>query len=245
MSAIDELRNKDAVDVTSVEVADIDRITGELQPEDLAKLKQIDVDPAKVFWFESKPEDYVPLTDSQIEEFAKTTDDHLLFIVRGSGLLEGAEKGEIQGWLKVNPDDPSRIAQLVEQGVVKDPDNALVLEVSYTAVKGAPSHQMSSALRKLCYSYGEAFKQFDEPIQEVIITAYVQDKLDPKTGEQNVGSMRVLQSCGFEERGGIQYDELAETPDHLFVLNWDLLVEKIRSRLGNLEDYSRDIILQV
>ena len=48
---VEELRNLDPVTISRVEVADLDRITGELDPRDLAKLREIDVDPAKVFWF--------------------------------------------------------------------------------------------------------------------------------------------------------------------------------------------------
>lgn len=226
--AMDELRVSDSANPKHIEVADIDRIVGDLKPADLAKLKELDVDPARVFWFESVPEEYSPLTDAQIGEFATSTDDRLLFIVRGSGLLEGAKKGDIQGWIKVNPDDQSRVAQLVEQGVVKDAQNATVLEISYTATQGAPSHQMSSALRQLCWDYSVAFEQ----LPEVVITAYVQDKLDPETDKPNIASTRVLESCGFEERGRVKYDELAETRDHLYVLNWSLLREKVHARLG-------------
>jgi len=233
---VEELRNLDPVTTSRVEVADLDRITGELDPRDLAKLREIDVDPARVFWFESEPASYEPLTDEQLEEFAKGANDHLLFIVRGSGLVEGADKGEIQGWIKVNPDDPSRIDQLVEQGIVTDRKNSLVLEVSYTATRGAPAHQMSSALRQLCYRYGKAFNQLDGTNTNVLITAYVQDKTDPDTGEQNIASMRVLSSCGFEERGGVQYDDLAETKDHLFVLNWGRLQERVKSMLGDSQE---------
>lgn len=66
--------------------------------------------------------------------------------------------------------------------------------------------------------------------------ALVQDKTDSDTGEQNIASMRVLSSCGFEERGRVQYDDTAKTKDRLFVLDWDRLRERIESRLGDSQE---------
>lgn len=228
----ENIHEKDPVNIKHIEIADLDRITGELSAKDLDILRRIDADPARVFWFESEPENYIPLTDEQLKEFAGDVNDHLLFIVRGSGMLQGVEPGEIQGWVKVNPDAPSRIKQMADQNILTDTKTSLVLEVSYAAISDAPSHQMSSALRQLCYDYGSAFNQFDHPEFDVFITAYVQDKVDSATGRPNIPSMRVLQTCGFEERGKVQYDELAETPDHLFVLNWSKLEENIKTRVG-------------
>ena len=99
---------------------------------------------------------------------------------------------------------------------------------------------MCSALRQLCWDYGVAFEQ----LPEVVITAYVQDKLDPETGKPNIASTRVLEACGFEERGRVQYDELAETRDHLYVLNWSLLREKLLARLGETETGNERIPVQ-
>lgn len=54
---------------------------------------------------------------------------------------------------------------------MRDLNKATVLEISYAATKGAPPRQMSSALRQILCSYGEAFRlSFEDPPKVVVVT---------------------------------------------------------------------------
>ena len=200
-------------------------------PDEIRRLMTIDQSPGHIKWFNSKPEDFTAMDEEGILEFV-TAPGHRLFVVSGSSqhsdINKSHEVGKLQGWVKVNPDDETRVVELREKKIV--PQNYLpIIEISYAKLPDAPSGQKASGVRQVCI---EAVKlnrehkpQRDYP--NLSIVAYV---IDDERGT-NEDSIPVLEAAGFEEKGKVRYDEDASQPDRVFVLNWEKLDEKLKSKV--------------
>ncbi|HEX7259465.1 MAG TPA: hypothetical protein VF272_00865 [Candidatus Saccharimonadia bacterium] len=193
----------------------------------MARLQALDQDPERIQWFESRPENYVHLTSEELIEFSQHGDDHLLFAVAGSEqhpTLDKSEVGEVQGWVKLNPDAEMRVSQLREQHIIpSDQPAENIWEVSYTKLEGAQEKQMASGLRQslIAVSQLDAARTNNQVLEpQITVAAYVIDG--------NTRSEQVLLASGFEEKGRIQYDDEASQPDRLFILNWDKLTEAMQ-----------------
>lgn len=206
------------------ETSGIRRVHPEI-PDDLKILEEIDNDPQRITWFESRPQDYVPKARNELIKFATSDNEHLLYAVSGAeGTVDDEEVGRLQGWVLVKPDEQIRIREMVSKGFISDEASKNpVLEFEYARRKDAASGQMASAVRQVALLMAEiSLESTDEtPFPPpLIVTAYIIDK-EP----ENTASINVLQAAGFEEVGEIQFDDAAEKPDRLFVLNWQKLMD--------------------
>lgn len=184
--------------------------------EELARLKSLENNQERVRWFESRPEDFIPLGDEEIERLARNEAGCLILAIIGADLVGSSEKGKLQGFVKVNIDEPYRVeqiknAQLVDIDGDGKPD---LLEISYAKLPIAHSGQVASAVRQVCWEIGNH-------VSKTAMTAYVMPGNDK--------SFRVLESAGFEQKGRIQYDPKASDKDHFFVLSWAKLAEKLQA----------------
>lgn len=217
------------------ETAAIRRIRGN-DSEEFKRLAEIDKDPNRIQWFESRPDDYVVMNSTELRAFAQESNKHLLFIVSGSEQVSSEEKYKLQGWIKVNPDAEDRIRQIKERKPIELPEATKLemVEISYARHPDASPHQMASAVRQVCVKLASMMSNADklsstsyaELYKNIIVTAYVLDKEPP-----NTASINVLRSAGFEEKGKIRYDAYMEKDDRLFVLNWDTLFQKISQKV--------------
>ncbi len=197
---------------------------------DLDRLGVIDKSDGYIKWFNSIPEDYVPLTREGLTDLA-TTNDHVLYAVSGSvedDRLSEKEKGRLQGWVKVKKDESSRVDQLIEQQLIINNPNQTILEISFAKLPDALNGQMASGVRQVCIEVAredsDRFGTTDP--SNIILVAYV---IDDYRGT-NENSLNVLTNSGFEEKGKVQYDIEALKPDRVFVLSWEKLDNILKNK---------------
>ena len=200
-------------------------------PDEIRRLMEIDRSPGHIKWFNSRPEDFTSMNETEMRDFVADPNHHL-YIVSGSSLhneiRKRSEVGRLQGWVKVNPDDDKRVEELRNQKII--PQNKLpVFEISYAKHPDAPSGQMASGVRQVCIEGVKLNLVLDPESNRpyMSIVAYV---IDDERGT-NKESIQVLEASGFEEKRKVIYDEAASRPDRVFVLNWEKLDEKLKSKL--------------
>lgn len=194
-------------------------------PDDLRRLRMIDISSGHIKWFFSRPEMFIPLKKDELIDFASDQWNHFLYGISGSEahdqVRNNHETGKLQGWVKVNPDEDSRVAQLQKLGLLEEGNKEPVIEVSYAKLPDAPSGQMASGLRQVCVEIAgiNAELRPDRNFPSMKIVAYV---IDDDRGN-NEESVKVLEVSGFEEKGRVRYDEDAPMSDRVFILNWEKL----------------------
>lgn len=138
--------------------------------------------------------------------------------VVGMNTVDGAEKGEVVGWMNLYvADSEDRIERLREVGALK-PSNPSVLEVSYAKLPDGPSAHMASGLRQVCMEALRTFPQFSHdnglPVPQLEIIADV--------FTDNEASIRVLESAAFE-RKTTEVHGKTQKECFMYVLNWNKL----------------------
>lgn len=112
------------------------------------------------------------------------------------------EIGKLQGWIRFEKDEDTRVDRLINRGACLE--GTRVYEISFAKLPGAAPHQMSQAVCLACLKLVKRFKG------KVAITAYV--------SPQNVGSLRILFRAGFAKVGRVKYSHRAKKLDRVLVL---------------------------
>ena len=130
---------------------------------------------------------------------------YYMFAVSGTDKIFGEEQkdeiGEVQGfvYLYAGSEEKKIINRIVRLGLIKknEVNDNKVFEISFAKLPKAPGGQISSAVRQACLE----LKRLDR-VKEgtgVFVFCFID--------ESNVGSMRVVEACGFERRGRHFYEE--------------------------------------
>lgn len=154
---------------------------------------------------------------------------YYLFAVSGTDKIFGedqtSEIGEVQGfvYLYAGSEEKKIINRIVRTGLIKKSEvgDNKIFEISFAKLPKAPGGQISSAVRQSCLE----LKRLDR-IKEgtgVFVFCFID--------ESNVGSMRVVEACGFERRGRHFYEEDSKEMSALYVLDYKKLrdIEKEKS----------------
>ncbi|MFZ3068735.1 MAG: hypothetical protein WA052_00255 [Microgenomates group bacterium] len=154
---------------------------------------------------------------------------YYLFAVSGTDKIFGedqaSEIGEVQGfvYLYAGSEEKKIINRIVRTGLIKKSEvgDNKIFEISFAKLPKAPGGQISSAVRQACLE----LKRLDR-IKEgtgVFVFCFID--------ESNVGSMRVVEACGFERRGRHFYEEDSKEMSALYVLDYKKLrdIEKEKS----------------
>ncbi len=209
--------------------AEIRRIYPTVEPDDLTRLIEIENDPEKIKWFESRPENHVEMTRSEALHYVLDKKCHTVVAVAGhparEDIKEANEEEKLQGFISFNPETNYRMDQLIRDGLLPDnlksPLPDLVLEVSYAKWHKAFGGQMADSLRNACFAILKHTTGYD-----VVINAYI---INDNRG-YNLDSEHVLLASGFEQKGEIHYDTDTSFKDKLFTLNPELLAQKLENQ---------------
>lgn len=148
---------------------------------------------------------------------------YYMFAVSGTDKIFTEEQkdeiGEVQGfvYLYAGSEEKKIINRIVRLGLIKksEVNDNKVFEISFAKLPKAPGGQISSAVRQACLE----LKRLDR-VKEgtgVFVFCFID--------ERNVGSMRVVEACGFERRGRHFYEEDSKEMSALYVLNYKKLAE--------------------
>ncbi len=206
--------------------AEIRRIYPTVEPDDLTRLVEIENDPEKIMWFESRPENHIQMTKREALSYVLDKRHHTIVAVAGlpgrPDIKEANEEEKLQGFISFNPETNFRMNQLTQESLLpenlKSPLPDLVLEVSYAKWNSALSGQMADSLRNATWAVLQHTQGYD-----LVINAYVIND----TRGYNMDSEHVLLASGFEEKGEIFYDSEMSNKDKLFTLNPKLLAQKL------------------
>ncbi|KKS64287.1 MAG: hypothetical protein UV32_C0018G0009 [Candidatus Collierbacteria bacterium GW2011_GWF2_42_51] len=135
---------------------------------------------------------------------------YYLFAVSGTDKIFGedqaSEIGEVQGfvYLYAGSEEKKIINRIVRAGLIKknEVNDNKIFEISFAKLPKAPGGQISSAVRQAC-------------LELVFVFCFID--------ESNIGSMRVVEACGFERRGRHFYEEDSKEMSALYVLDYKKL----------------------
>lgn len=146
---------------------------------------------------------------------------YYLFAVSGTDKIFGedqaSEIGEVQGfvYLYAGSEEKKIINRIVRTGLIKksEVNDNKIFEISFAKLPKAPGGQISSAVRQACLE----LKRLDRIKKGtgVFVFCFID--------ESNVGSMRVVEACGFERRGRHFYEEDSKEMSALYVLDYKKL----------------------
>ena len=146
---------------------------------------------------------------------------YYLFAVSGTDKIFGedqaSEIGEVQGfvYLYAGSEEKKIINRIVRTGLIKksEVNDNKVFEISFAKLPKAPGGQISSAVRQACLE----LKRLDriKGGTGVFVFCFID--------ESNIGSMRVVEACGFERRGRHLYEEDSKEMSALYVLDYKKL----------------------
>ena len=146
---------------------------------------------------------------------------YYLFAVSGTDKIFGedqaSEIGEVQGfvYLYAGSEEKKIINRIVKTGLIKksEVNDNKIFEISFAKLPKAPGGQISSAVRQACLE----LKRLDRIKKGtgVFVFCFID--------ESNVGSMRVVEACGFERRGRHFYEEDSKEMSALYVLDYKKL----------------------
>ena len=130
---------------------------------------------------------------------------------------QASEIGEVQGfvYLYAGSEEKKIINRIVKTGLIKksEVNDNKIFEISFAKLPKAPGGQISSAVRQACLE----LKRLDRIKKGtgVFVFCFID--------ESNVGSMRVVEACGFERRGRHFYEEDSKEMSALYVLDYKKL----------------------
>ena len=146
---------------------------------------------------------------------------YYLFAVSGTDKIFGedqaSEIGEVQGfvYLYAGSEEKKIINRIVRTGLIKksEVNDNKIFEISFAKLPKAPGGQISSAVRQACLE----LKRLDriKGGTGVFVFCFID--------ESNIGSMRVVEACGFERRGRHFYEEDSKEMSALYVLDYKKL----------------------
>ena len=155
---------------------------------------------------------------------------HIGFTYAISGVA-GDETGELQGFVQFTPDKGDELREKIEQtGLFHFARDIAIWEISYARHPHAANGQVASAARQACV---------------LLLTELGRDECYPRVAiigcvgpDENPASMRVLASAGFaplassreEPLAMIRYHDEAPSLDSVWLLNWNLLNQKLRAK---------------
>ncbi|HSV95121.1 MAG TPA: hypothetical protein VLH94_04100 [Spirochaetia bacterium] len=147
---------------------------------------------------------------------------YYLFAVSGTKEIFGEdseEVGQVQGfvYLYAGAEERKIIERIVKAGLIKKGviGDSKIFEISFAKLPSAPGGQISSAVRQACLE----LRRLDK-IKEgtgVFVFCFID--------ETNIGSMKVVEACGFERRGKHFYEEDSAEMSALYVLDYQKLKE--------------------
>lgn len=147
---------------------------------------------------------------------------YYLFAVSGTKEIFGEDKaeiGQVQGfvYLYASSEERKIINRIVKAKLIKKSEvgDSKIFEISFAKLPSSPGGQISSAVRQACLE----LKRLDK-VKEgtgVFVFCFID--------ESNVGSMRVVEACGFERRGRHFYEEDSAEMSALYVLDFKKLKE--------------------
>ena len=145
---------------------------------------------------------------------------YYMFAISGTEKIfseESREIGKVQGfvYLYAGSDEKKIASRMVRAGFLKkeEVNDNKIFEISFAKLPGSPSGQIASAVRQACME----LKRLDR-VKEgtgVFVFCFID--------ETNVGSMRVVEACGFERRGKHFYEADSKEMSALFVLDYGKL----------------------
>ena len=146
---------------------------------------------------------------------------YYLFAVSGTDKIFGEDQareiGEVQGfvYLYAGSEEKKIINRIVRAGLIKknEVNDNKIFEISFAKLPKAPGGQISSAVRQACLE----LKRLDriKGGTGVFVFCFID--------ESNIGSMRVVEACGFERRGRHFYEEDSKEMSALYVLDYKKL----------------------
>jgi len=152
---------------------------------------------------------------------------YYLFAVSGTEDIFGEETeeiGQVQGfvYLYAGSEEKKIIDRMVKAKIIKANlvNNNKIFEISFAKLPESPSGQISSAVRQACLE----LKRVDT--QKKGTGVFVFCFID----ETNIGSMRVVEACGFERMGKHFYEEDSVDMSALYVLNFKKLTEMVKAK---------------
>lgn len=138
---------------------------------------------------------------------------YYMFAVSGTEAIFGenkAEIGQVQGfvYLYAGGDEKKIVERLIRAKLIskQEVNDNKIFEISFAKLPGSPGGQISSAVRQACLALKGAF-----------VFCFIDEK--------NVGSMKVVEACGFERRGKHFYEPDSEDMSALYILDYKKLVE--------------------
>ncbi len=157
--------------------------------------------------------------------------------------IAGPDVGELQGFVQFTRDPDNELRDKIEQtGLFHFYQDIDLWEVSYAKYPPAPPHQVASAVRQGSVYLLRKLKHRGFYPRVGIIAAVGPD--------ENPASMRVLKSAGFDpiasladDPGGIiPYEENAKVLDSVWLLNWNQLYVKLRTKYERVRFTRMDTI---
>ena len=146
---------------------------------------------------------------------------YYLFAVSGTDKIFGEDQAseieEVQGfvYLYAGSEEKKIINRIVRAGLIKksEVNDNKIFEISFAKLPKAPGGQISSAVRQACLE----LKRLDriKGGTGVFVFCFID--------ESNIGSMRVVEACGFERRGRHFYEEDSKEMSALYVLDYKKL----------------------
>lgn len=151
---------------------------------------------------------------------------YYLFAVSGTKEIFGEEQvdeiGKVQGfvYLYAGSEERKIIKRMVKSSLIRESEvgDKKIFEISFAKLPKAPGGQISSSVRQACME----LKRLDKVKggTGVFVFCFID--------EANVGSMRVVEACGFERRGKHFYEADSEDMSALYILNY----KKLRQMVG-------------
>jgi hypothetical protein len=181
------------------------------------------------------------ITWSDYQEWAgKSTDESFLFAVHDSRMPTLSGVREVRGFVNIYSErsEKFRIKRLVKYGLI---DSVLkgkhILEVSMAMMLGEKGGRvgtglMSSALRQSCLQISSLLNYPKH--SDLILYAFI----DPI----NLSSVRSFEASGFIRKGKMKYDPDSMEESWFYVIDWQILQNKINGALLKLYESKIKII---
>lgn len=167
---------------------------------------------------------------SDYQDWAGTaTKTSFLFAVHDARLTDLNEVNYVRGFVYIysEREEKFRVKRMEKQGFLQPYEGErYALEISFAArplPDGVQSGSglMSSAVRQSCLQVQLLLESTNKP--KVEIFAFVD--------QDNLAAQRTLDACGFTKRGQMKYDWDSEGETALYILDWDILNQKVRAKL--------------
>lgn len=148
---------------------------------------------------------------------------YYMFAVSGTEATFGKDQkeeiGQVQGfvYLYAGSDEKKIAKRMIRAKFIKEDEvgSKKAFEISFAKLPKSPSGQISSAVRQACLEVRRLDKL--KKGKGVFVFCFID--------ESNVGSMRVVEACGFEKRGKHFYEADSEEMSSLYVLEYKKLLE--------------------